>query len=94
MSNISWLATFIGELAVLLGVIIPVIAWIRKLSDGMRCQLRSEMLRIYYHNRERQIIRQYEKENFVLLYNAYKALKGNSFIDDIYKEVRTWEVIS
>ncbi|MBQ3114875.1 MAG: hypothetical protein IJC06_01960 [Clostridia bacterium] len=94
MSNISWLATFIGEIAVLLGVIIPVIAWIRKLSDGMRCQLRSEMLRIYYHNRERQIIRQYEKENFVFLYNAYKALKGNSFIDDIYKEVRTWEVIS
>ena len=94
MSNISWLATFIGEIAVLLGVIIPVIAWIRKLSDGMRCQLRSEMLRIYYHNRERQIIRQYEKENFVFLYNAYKALKGNSFIDDIYKEVRTWEVVS
>lgn len=94
MSNISWLATFIGEMAVLLGVIIPVIAWIRKLSDGMRCQLRSEMLRIYYHNRERQIIRQYEKENFVFLYNAYKALKGNSFIDDIYREVRTWEVIS
>ena len=76
MSNISWLATFIGEIAVLLGVIIPVIAWIRKLSDGMRCQLRSEMLRIYYHNRERQIIRQYEKENFVFLYKAYKALKG------------------
>lgn len=94
MSNISWLATFIGEITVLLGVIIPVIAWIRKLSDGMRCQLRSEMLRIYYHNRERQIIRQYEKENFVFLYNAYKALKGNSFIDDIYKEVRTWEVVS
>ena len=94
MSNISWLATFIGEIAVLLGVIIPVIAWIRKLSDGMRCQLRSEMLRIYYHNREKQIIRQYEKENFVFLYKAYKALKGNSFIDDIYKEVRTWEVVS
>lgn len=94
MSSISWLATFIGEIAILLSVIIPVIAWIRKLSDGMRCQLRSEMLRIYYHNRERQIIRQYEYENFVFLYNAYKALKGNSFIDKIYKEVQTWEIVS
>ena len=28
------------------------------------------------------------------LYKAYKALKGNSFIDKIYKEVMTWEVIT
>lgn len=94
MDKISFLAAFIGEIAVLLSVIIPVIAWIRKIGDGQRCQLRSEMLRIYYHNREKGIIRQYEKENFVFLYNAYKALKGNTFIDDIYKEVRTWEVVS
>ena len=39
--------------------------------DGQRCLLRSEMLRIYYHNRDRGEIRQYEYENFVLLYEAY-----------------------
>ena len=94
MPDLTPATALITEVGILLSVIIPVIAWIRKLSDGMRCQLRSEMLRIYYHNRERQIIRQYEKENFVFLYKAYKALKGNSFIDDIYKEVRTWEVVS
>lgn len=49
---------------------------------------KSEMLRIYYHNREKRTIRQYEYENFVYLYEAYKALKGNSFIDKIYKEVQ------
>lgn len=92
--NLTTIVTFISEIGVLAGVAIPAFVWIHKLTDGMKCQLRSEMLRIYYHNRERQIIRQYEKENFVFLYNAYKALKGNSFIDDIYKEVRTWEVIS
>lgn len=92
--NLTTIVTFISEIGVLAGVAIPAFMWIHKLTDGMKCQLRSEMLRIYYHNRERQIIRQYEKENFVFLYNAYKALKGNSFIDDIYKEVRTWEVIS
>jgi len=94
MPDLTPATALITEIGILLSVIVPVIAWIRKLSDGMRCQLRSEMLRIYYHNRERQIIRQYEKENFVFLYKAYKALKGNSFIDDIYKEVRTWEVVS
>lgn len=94
MSNLSTVTTFIGEIGVLLGVIIPVIVWIRKLCEGTKCQLRSEMLRIYYHNREKQIIRQYEYENFVMLYEAYKALKGNSFIDKIYSEVKTWEIVS
>ena len=56
-------------------------------------ELRSEMLRIYYHNREREVIRQYEYENFVILYEAYKALKGNSFIDKIYSEVKNWEIV-
>lgn len=92
--NLTMIATLIGEIGVLLGVIIPVIVSIRKIATGTKCQLRSEMLRIYYHNRGREEIRQYEYENFVMLYEAYKALKGNSFIDKIYKEVATWEVVS
>ena len=51
------------------------------------------MLQIYYRNKEAETLRQYELENFIMLYDAYKALKGNSFIDKIYKEVLTWEVI-
>lgn len=92
--NLTTIATLVAEIGVLLGVIIPVIVSIRKIANGTRCQLRSEMLRIYYHNRETGVIRQYEFENFVFLYDAYKALKGNSFIDKIYKEVQSWEIVS
>lgn len=92
--GLTTLATMIGEIGVLLGVIIPVIVSIRKITTGTKCQLRSEMLRIYYHNRERKIIRQYEYENFVMLYEAYKALKGNSFVDKISEEVHEWEIIT
>lgn len=92
--NLTTIVTLITEIGVLLGVIIPVIVCISKIANGQKCQLRSEMLRIYYRHRETEVIRQYEYENFVLLYEAYKALKGNSFIDKIYKEIQTWEVIS
>lgn len=88
------IATLIGEIGVLLGVIIPVIVWIKRIANGQKCQLRSEMLQIYYHNHEKKIIRQFEYENFVFLYEAYKALNGNSFIDKIYKEVQTWEIVT
>lgn len=92
--SLANIATLISELTVLLGVVIPVIINMKKISNGTKCQLRSEMLRIYYHHREKQEIRQYECENFVFLYEAYKALKGNSFIDKIYEEVMSWKVIS
>lgn len=92
--NLTALVALIGEIGVLVGVIVPVIISIKKIANGTKCQLRSEMLRIYYHNHQQSIIRQYEYENFVALYEAYKALGGNSFIEKIYTEVKTWEIIS
>lgn len=92
--NLTTIATLIAEVGVLLSVVLPVIKNVNKVSDGQKCLLRKDMLDIYYHNREQKKIRQYEYENFVFLYEAYKALKGNSFIDKIYDEVREWEVIT
>ncbi len=88
------LSFFLAELVALVGMMVPVWLSNYKVRKGQLCQLRSEMLRIYYHNKDREKIRQYEYENFVMLYEAYKALKGNSFIDKIYKELQTWEVIT
>lgn len=91
--NLTTIVTLVTEIGVLLGVIIPVIIFILKIINAQKCQLRSDMLRIYYDHRETGVIHQYEYENFILLYEAYKALKGNSFIDKIYNEIKTWKVI-
>ena len=66
----------------------------KDVREAQKCQLRSDMLRTYYRHREDNTIRQYEKENFLYSYAAYKALRGNSFMDDIATEVRTWDVIT
>ena len=105
--TIKDIATLITEIGVLLGVITAVIVFIKKIAEGVKCLLRSKMLETYYRGKVSNLypikkgrgkvsktIRQYEKENFVLCYAAYKALRGNSFIDDINKEVRTWEVLT
>lgn len=68
---------------------------INEMREGQKCLLRSEMLQIYYRGKEHNnVLRQYEFENFCLLYSAYKAEKGNSFIDKINKEVQEMEVIT
>ena len=63
-----------------------------KIRDGQKCQLRSDMLRTYHKNKEARKLRQYEAENFVMMYEAYKAMGGNSFIDEIYEHVSKWDV--
>ncbi len=94
MDKITFIANLITEISIILGVVIPIIVWILLIVRAIRCILRTEMLRIYYRHSDDGKIRQYEYENFVKLYGAYKALRGNSFIDKIYKEIQTWEVIT
>lgn len=92
--SLSPITTLITEIGILLGALVPCVIVIVCLINGMKCLLRSEMLRTYYHNKNCGKIRQYELENFVFLYKAYKALRGNSFIDKINDEVMEWEVLS
>lgn len=101
MFDLTPMVTLITEVGVLLGVVKWVAMKYKQntekmelVAEGVRCQLRHDMLQIYYRHIDSRTIRQYEYENFVLLYNAYKALGGNSFIDKIYNEVKTWKVIT
>lgn len=85
---------FLKLLATELAMMMPVFVAIFLVIQGIKCLMRSEMLRIYYHNKETKKLRQYEFENFTMLYKAYKALKGNSFIDKIHKEIESWDTES
>lgn len=94
MSSIHlWFGIITGGAAAA-GVVFGLLRWAKRITDGALCQLRSDMLRTYYRHRESETIRQYEYENFVMAYEAYRALGGNSFIVKIYEEVKTWEVLS
>ena len=67
---------------------------LKDISDGMKCLLRSDMLRMYYKHQGNGTIRQHERQNFESEYAAYKALGGNSFMDDIYHDICGWKVVT
>ena len=94
MDSILYLAGAVTAMAAAAAVLWGMFRWARRITAGARCQLRSDMLRTYYRHRETETIRQYEYENFVMAYEAYRALGGNSFMEKIYGEVRTWEVVT
>lgn len=99
ISMIMQVCSFITSLAAAIAILAkPVrekLFGIRKIEDGQRCVLRAKMLDIYYRGKDNENkIRQYDFENFVLMYAAYKALGGNSFVDKINNEVQAMEVIT
>jgi hypothetical protein len=92
--QITAIAALVSLTVTSVSCLIAIVVKFGKIINGQKCLLRSEMLKTYYHNKDSEHIRQYEAENFEKLYEAYKALKGNSFIDKIHNEVKNWEVIS
>lgn len=94
-------AALCSEITVIVGACVLLIKPIREkflgtalTKEGLKCLLRTEMLHAYYGHKNEQKIRQYDFENFIACYEAYKALGGNSFVDRINSAVREWEVIT
>lgn len=90
----SYIITISTALALFIKPIREKIFNTKRTTEGEKCLLRSEMLRTYYKHIDTREIRQYEFENFIKLYEAYKSLGGNSFIDEVHEEVMKWKIIS
>ena len=67
MDKLLAAAGVVTALAAAAAVLWGIFRWGLRITDGAKCQLRSEMLRTYYHHKETQIIRQYEYENFIFV---------------------------
>lgn len=79
-------------LALLIKPVRERIMGVEDMREGQRCLLRSQIVRIYYHNLHDRTLRQYEYENLSACYKAYVRLGGNSFIDHIHEEMQSWTI--
>lgn len=61
-------------------------------NEAIKCLLRANMVNVYFTYKEIGEMPYYCKQSWYLMYEAYKGLGGNSFIDDIKKEIDGLEV--
>lgn len=57
------------------------------LTAAVRAILRDRMLILSEEYLQRNEITLHERDNYTSLYDAYKGVKGNTFVDDLYKKV-------
>lgn len=62
-------------------------------NEAIKCLLRANIVNQYYVYKQIGKIPFYVKESLHKEFEAYKGLNGNSFVEDIMKEIDTWEVI-
>ena len=56
--------------------------------------MRAERVKIYYHYLPYKKMLQYSRELLNKLFHDYHDQGGNSFIEDMYNEMKTWPVVS
>lgn len=101
MDVISRISLILGIVLSVISIVTIIVTAIRRkrdnskaLAEGMKALLRSEMEKMYYKNLSTQTLREYERKSLDSLYNAYhNGLHGNTFADDLYEEMRDWQIL-
>lgn len=93
MEIIKFITTYWVQIIFLLGIILAFAKAIIWLIEGVKCSLRNDILQIYDTCKDKKEISKYELQAIELSSNLYFKLKGNSFVEDVIKEVRTWKKI-
>ena len=55
--------------------------------------MRYNMNKIYYKYRPYRKILSADKKAFIKIYNDYKSMDGNTWIDALYSEVKDWPIV-
>ena len=73
---------------------------VKKVSDAQKLMaaaqldlMRNEITKLYYRRQNVRQLYQYERESLDKMYAGYHGGGGNTFVDDIYAEMRCWMVV-
>lgn len=67
--------------------------YIKAMIQATKCSLRNDILSIYDRCKDSKKITKYQLESIEYSYEQYKALRGNSFIENLVEQVEKFEII-
>lgn len=66
---------------------------LNRLTKTSNDMLRNSMVKIYYSYLPYKKILHYDKEVLIKLHNDYEIQGGNTFIEELWNEIKTWTVV-
>lgn len=91
MNVLNFIKDYWTQIVFLIGIIGSLVAQIKSSREGTKCSLRNDILDIYEKCKPTKTITLYQLEAVELSAKLYKKLKGNSFVEQIVQEMRTFK---
>lgn len=92
MKNVlEFIKDYWTQIVFLFGLISTLWVQIKSSREGTKCSLRNDILDIYEKCKPTKTISLYQLEAVELSFKLYQKLKGNSFVQEIVKEMRTFK---
>jgi hypothetical protein len=93
MKVLDFIHDYWVQIAFLVSIITGFVQLRRASKEATKCSLRNDILQIYSECRDKKEITLYQFEAIMLSYELYKKLKGNSFVQNIVEEVKTYKKV-
>lgn len=90
---LGYIKTYWVQIVFLCTVLVAMIKFASAMIEATKCSLRNDILDIYDRCKDKKQITMYQKQSISYSYAQYKALKGNSFVEDIVKKINKFEII-
>ena len=93
MKILNFIKDYWTQIVFFIGLISTFTVQIKSSREATKCSLRNDILDIYEKCKPTQTISLYQLEAVELSFSLYQKLKGNSFVQAIVKEMRTFKKI-
>lgn len=90
---LDFIKTYWVQITFVCTILMAMYRFSRAMIEATKCSLRNDILEIYDRCKDSKKITKWQLESIDFSYKQYKALKGNSFVDNLYNRVQTFEII-
>ena len=89
---INFIKNYWSQILFICGFLAALYKFAKAMIEATKCSLRNDILEIYDRCKDTKQISKWQLESIEYSYKQYKALKGNSFVENLYKRVQQFEI--
>lgn len=93
MQILNFVKNYWIQIVFFIGVLTSFFSFAYAMVEATKCSLRNDILAIWDRCKEKKQITQYQLQAVLYSYKIYKKLGGNSFVDEIIKQINSFEII-
>ena len=93
MQMLEFVRNYWGQIIFISGILIGFLKFSLSMIEAVKCSLRNDILAIWDKCKETGQITKYQLQGLSYSYKLYKKLGGNSFVDEIFERIKSFEII-